>query len=156
ALPLFVYPARLVWRLQILDLRGSRQARVLVEGSRDVYQPCLSADGARVLFLSTARFDGSTGDGSPQAFIVQNDGSGLRQLTQDPSGVARAILSGNGRVAYLLTRAGRLLKLGVDSGAVRELVGRTPFHFGALGWWSPGGIARLTGAGFSEQSLAAT
>ena len=71
----------------------------------------LSNDGTVVTYLS-----------GHQLFLV--DGAGPRQLTQDPSGVSEAAVSGSGAVAYATTADGKILKIDVASGASTELLGR--------------------------------
>jgi uncharacterized protein (TIGR03437 family) len=68
-----------------------------------------------------------------QAWVVQSDGSGLRQLTNDPAGIADATMSGNGKVVYATTLAGRLLEINADTGDQVELVGRTPYFLAYQG-----------------------
>jgi uncharacterized protein (TIGR03437 family) len=70
------------------------------------FQPRLSDDGTRVLLLVNS-----------QAVIVHADGSDRRQITNEPEGLANAILSGNGQVIWALTRTGRLLQIDVLNGA---------------------------------------
>jgi len=73
----------------------------------------LSDDGRRILFLSAGA--GST---IQQAFIVNTDGSGKRQLTSLPGGVRDAILAGSGRVAFVVDdRSERVHRLDLASGA---------------------------------------
>jgi Tol biopolymer transport system component len=75
----------------------------------------MTDDGRTMLYTSTR-------SGTPQLWIMQTDGTGDRQLTQDPAGIASAILSGDGNVAYAVTLDGRLVKIAIASGAVEELV----------------------------------
>ena len=75
------------------------------------YAPSMTDDGRKVLYTSTR-------SGTPQLRIMQTDGTGDHQLTQDPAGIASAILSGDGNVAYAVTLSGRLIKIAVASGAV--------------------------------------
>ena len=79
------------------------------------YAPSMTDDGRTVLYMSTS-------GGTPQLWIMQTDGTGDRQLTQDPAGIASAILSGDGNVTYAVTLGGRVVKIAAASGAVRELV----------------------------------
>ncbi len=115
------YPYHAYRRLRIVDLTTA-QSRTLIEGFANYYQPVLSHDARRVLFLSDDPRDNSGWLMSPQAHVIDIDGSSLRRLTDDPSGIATAILSGDGRVAYALSRTGRLLRIDVDSGAETELI----------------------------------
>jgi uncharacterized protein (TIGR03437 family) len=122
----------------------------------DGYAPSITDDGRRVLYISL-------GDGTPQLWIVEADGTGRRQLTHDSAGVSNALLSGDGSVAYAVTRGGRLLKIAVSSGAIQELVPRTPYlgltsiyqSISSSFVFAPGAIVSLAGAGFSDSSFAA-
>ncbi len=74
------------------------------------YQPRISDDGSRILFLSPIA-------DIPQVFVMNTDGSGRRAVTAEPDGIAEAVLSGDGQVAWALTRTGRLVKFDIGSGA---------------------------------------
>ena len=69
------------------------------------YAPSISDDGVRILFLSRLR---GRPDIRPQAFIMHTDGTGRRQITADTDGVQSAVLSGDGRMAWVLTETARL------------------------------------------------
>jgi uncharacterized protein (TIGR03437 family) len=104
----------------------------------------LSDDGTRALILLGS-----------QAWLVQTDGTGLRQLTSDAAGIRTAILSGNGNVVYAETNVGSLLKIDVASGAQLELIGRTPYVVG--GTPADAGLASvLSGSGIVNGSFQAT
>lgn len=115
------YPYHAYRRLRIVDLVTS-QTRTLIEGFANYYQPVLSHDASRVLFLSDDPRDFSGWLMRPQAHTIDIDGRNLRRLTNDSSGIVAAILSGDGRVAYALSRSGRLLRIDIDSGAEAELI----------------------------------
>jgi uncharacterized protein (TIGR03437 family) len=142
-------------RIRLVEpVGGSR--RTLIEGLGDFYQPVLSHDGQRVLFLTTSRFDNSGRVGSPQAYVIGIDGEGLRSVTQDPSGIHLAVLSGDGRVAYALTRSGRLLRADIDAGTVTELLPRNLWltspgdtQCGAAGSPVAGSLRRITSVGYT-------
>jgi len=86
----------------------------------DGYFPSMTDDGRQVLYLSNRT-------GTPQAWLAGIEGDGNRDVTSEPYGLAEAILSGDGTVAYALTLGGRLLRISVSSGQVQELIPRTPF-----------------------------
>ena len=65
-------------------------------------------------------------------------------------------LSGDGRVAFAVTREGRLLRIEASSGAVQEIVPRTPSLIGATDIVSPGSLISMTGLGLSASSQVAT
>ncbi len=82
-----------------------------------------------------------------------------RQLTHEADGIAEVALSGDGRVAYAVTRQGRLLRIEVASGAVTELVPRTAWLANStlnslIGYVivSPGSLISMTGLGLSASS----
>jgi uncharacterized protein (TIGR03437 family) len=86
-----------------------------------------------------------------------------RQLTHEAEGIAEVTLSGDGRVAFAVTRQGRLLRIEASSGAVREIVPRTPSitssalpSLASYGVVSPGSLVPLTGLGLSASSQVAT
>lgn len=115
------YPYHAYRRLRAVDL-ATGQSRTLIEGFANYDQPVLSHDARRVLFLSDDPRDFSGWLMRPQAHVIDIDGRNLRRLTNDPSGIAAALLSGDGRVAYALSRSGRLLRLDIDSGLETELL----------------------------------
>jgi uncharacterized protein (TIGR03437 family) len=125
----------------------------------DGYFPSMTDDGRQVLFLSART-------GTPQAYLIAIDGTGGRSLTNEADGLAEAILSGDGTVAYALTLGGRLLKISVGSGMVQELIPRTPFLYlmfssptpflGPSGpYLAPGKRVVLPGGGLSDGSSSA-
>jgi uncharacterized protein (TIGR03437 family) len=122
--------------------------------STDFDEPLLfiGADGRRLVYEATqglARYDRLTGfeellspdvpvsvsidnNATVVAYVSPTDSqiyiaSPARQLTREPEGIAEVALSGDGRVAFAVTRNGRLLRIVVDSGATTELIPRTPF-----------------------------
>ncbi|MBI1357927.1 MAG: hypothetical protein GC160_26615 [Acidobacteria bacterium] len=156
------YPETAFTRLRILDIATS-ESRTLVEGLGEFAEPHISADGARVLFRSTCRFDDSGSVGPPQLFVVETDGSGLVQLTTAAEGVQSAVLSGDGLIAYAVTGLGRLIRIDVESEVETELIPRTVTASSAglgstafAGPSAPGSLASLTGAGLVEEPLPAS
>lgn len=129
-------------QLQVLNLATS-QTRVLA--SRNIRENMLSDDGALAVWVQ-----------DDQAFVVSTDGSGQRAVPTDPAGITVAVLSGNGKVVWAGTKAGRLLKFDVNTGGSTEVVGRTPFlaQTGAL--FDAGMMATMGGAGLSNSALQGT
>jgi len=113
----------------------------------DGYSPSITDDGQTVLYLSNS-------SGAPQAYVIHIDGSGNRELTNDPLGIARAILSGDGRTAYAVTLGARLLKITVASGEIEQLIPRTPY-LDANQVTAPGYLKTFTGEGLSDIALSA-
>jgi uncharacterized protein (TIGR03437 family) len=96
---------------------GASGTELLVSGG---YSPSLTDDGRQVLYLSDR-------SGAHQAYLVNTDGSGDRRLTNDPDGIGRAILSGDGMTAYAVTIAGRLIRITIAPATVAELIPASPF-----------------------------
>jgi uncharacterized protein (TIGR03437 family) len=122
----------------------------------DGYLPSLTDDGRLVVYVSART-------GTPQGYAIGTDGNGHRALTNEPDGIAQAIVSGDGAVAYATTLGGRILKISVTSGTVQELLPRTPhlnFMFPQLQGYSfpgfsPGKRVMIPGGGLSDGSYSA-
>jgi uncharacterized protein (TIGR03437 family) len=128
--------------MRALEVASGRDVP-LTGGNHPGFQPSISDDGAWVLYVS-----------GRQAWLVRPDGSERRQLTDFADGVDEAVLAGNGRVAVAAT-GGRLVAIETATGAVRELIGKTPicrFGFTAL---TPGSILPIRGSGMASFSEAA-
>jgi len=105
----------IVWQDVFALLYAARttdpSSKVLLANALPGSRPHLSDDGNRVMFLSapnTAKI--------PQAFTITSSGTGCRQVTSEPDGIADAVLSGSGRIVWAVTRAGRLLQIDTDTG----------------------------------------
>jgi uncharacterized protein (TIGR03437 family) len=85
----------------------------------DGYSASITDDGQMVLYLSRRT-------GTAQAYLIGIDGQRDRALTHEAEGIAQAILSGDGTVAYVVTAGGSVLKIATNSGLAQELIGRTP------------------------------
>jgi hypothetical protein len=81
----------------------------------------------------------------PQLFFRGIDGSDWRQLTVSSEGVQDAALSDHGRVAFVVTGAGSILRIDTASGAAQVLIGPTPHDLKLSGAPSPGYLSILTG-----------
>jgi uncharacterized protein (TIGR03437 family) len=79
------------------------------------FRPSISQDGRRVLFRL------ALSSNMPQAFVMNTDGSDLRQLTTEDASISELILSGDGRVGYATTQNGALLRIDIDSGEIQRL-----------------------------------
>ena len=124
---------------------GTGKEVLLATGAIGGYQPAISNDGHITAYV--AKFSAS---GAAQMFVVNTDGAAKRQLTDVPEGISEAALSGYGDVVYAVTNAGRLLRIDVISGNVRQLIGRTPDAV-VVDWPDvPGSLARIYGTGLSE------
>jgi uncharacterized protein (TIGR03437 family) len=120
----WVFPKSAFSRIRVIE-PGRGAPRTLIEGIGDSYQPVLSNDGQRVMFLSTSVFDTPGRLGPAQVSVIRIDGEELRRVTNDPSGIRTAILSGDGRIVYAVTMSGRLLRADLETGEQKELIPRT-------------------------------
>ncbi|MBZ5728336.1 MAG: hypothetical protein LAP87_25555 [Acidobacteriia bacterium] len=99
-----------------------------------------SRDGSVVLALAPSIAD------PPQAVIVHPDGTGLRRLTSEKQGISTAVISGDGKVAYAVTRDGELLQIDVATGDTRRLARQSVVTL-VQGAPVPGSLNTVQGAG---------
>lgn len=143
----------------------------------DMYAPlAIAVDGARVLYLTgdlhirdlrtgedrviAAGPVGGVGlsdDGSRAAYIREDAQVYIDELrvTNVPEGIASAVLSGNGKIVYAVTKINRLLKIMADTGETDELIGRTPDILSSGAVVDAGMFTTIVGAGFSESTSTA-
>ena len=122
------------------------------------YAPSMTDDGRAVLYLSAR-------GGSTQVYMIGTDGAGDRRLTNEPDGITRAIVSGDGTAAYAVTGHGSLIRIATATGTVRELVPSSPYVGTPLnvGWTyltvlpvlAPNKLVSLPGAGLASDAMAA-
>jgi uncharacterized protein (TIGR03437 family) len=124
------------------DVNAARET-ILAAGASP-FHAAMNGDGSLILFLNHS-----------QAWIVRGDGAGSRRLTSDPDGIAEAALTGNGRIAYAITGAGRILRIDVVPGTVTELVPRTP-NIDRVDQAVPGSLLRVVGSGLADGVAAGT
>jgi len=94
--------------------------------------------------------------GNRQAFYM-TDTTAPEALTNDPSGIRATALSGNGRICYLLTNQGRVLRMDLSSRRLDQIVGRTAVLAGNFdgALYAPGEIADIYGVGFAVSAATA-
>ena len=112
----------------------------------DSYHASLSANGAWVLYLSQA------GSAVQIFFGPSNAARPAVQLSQIPSGVKEAILSGDGRYAFVTTGEGALLRIETASGTSQTRIEPTP-SFTLQNCAAPGSLNFLTGTGLGAASV---
>lgn len=108
------------------------------------FRPRISDDGATVLYLSRTRNE-------DQVFVIRVEGGAARQVTTEADGVATVVLSGDGRVAWVQTKSGQLLKFDLENGNRREFTDRLPswlLHSDVrrtrqIAYGTPGAVLRL-------------
>ena len=130
---------------------------LLAAGADSTYSATITNAGDLILYL-----DKPAPSQPRQAFVIGPDGTGRRQLTTAPEGITEAAIAGNGRAAYAVTAASRILRIDVQPGIVTELVERTPVISAVIGATVPGSLNWIRGrflagtAAFSESPLPET
>lgn len=108
------------------------------------YTPTFANDGT-LLYLAPAE------DGRIQAKI-SGPGRESHWLTTIENGVQRAILSGNGEIAWLATYSGEILRVRTADGGTDVFIPETPFLSGISQTVMPGSLVRVFGTGLSERT----
>ncbi len=141
-------------------------------------QVLLSADAGRVVYQTAkglALYDRSLGtettlttnptlwaaisdDASAIAFVNSSDSqvwlaAPLRQLTNEADGIVEVTLSGDGRLAFAATNGGRLLRIDVATGAVTDLIPRSPWITNSISPVAPGSMYQFTGHNLSPAQI---
>lgn len=135
--------------LRVLRLEGAAEPVSLTLAGRDDYLPSMANDGSLILFLSRP-----IESNRAQVFLVKPDGSSRRQLSNEPEGISNAILSGNGAVAWVLTRTGRLLRIDVSSGNSTQIIGAVPAILDTTDQSAKGNDVTLAASVLGSESLA--
>ena len=133
--------------IRVYHIAERRDAALAPLPGAESHTPYVSADGRRAMFLSDA-------SGSLQIYTVNTDGTLLRQVTREASGVPLASMSDDGRIAWYFSGAGRLYRIDLDSGAAEEKMGRTPQPQLSMRL-AAGSINAITGAGLSDEASSA-
>ena len=138
----------------------SFQPTILVQSDQSCAMQTLSADGAEVLFISSANFDGSNGAGLPECWVIDTASKTIRSTGHDVAGIAEATLSANGNVVWAVTLAGRLVRIDRNTGMTKEIISQTTtVDQNALSlplMAAPGALVHLTGRGLAAQSVIST
>jgi uncharacterized protein (TIGR03437 family) len=118
----------------------------------DLFQPAISDDGGRVLFLM--RDSAST----PRQwlFVIGSDGNYPTQFGYAPEGYLEAALSGDGRIAFATTTYNRLVRFDLETGEMIELHPPSPWIGSITGGAVAGSQNIITGGGFATDSFAAS
>jgi uncharacterized protein (TIGR03437 family) len=146
-----------------IDVTGPSNAAeitTLVTSNSPCTMQMLSADGSTVLFISSANFDGSNAAGLPEPWLLDTMSKSVTAVGHDPAGIAEATLSGDGKVVWAITLAGRLIRVDRPSGVTQEIIPQTtavdqdPLSFPLTA--APGALVHLTGRGLAAQSAASS
>jgi uncharacterized protein (TIGR03437 family) len=119
----------------------NRLATVRASGYQSpTFRPWLTSDGSKVVFLAADY------RGIMQAFLINTDGSNLKQLTNDSHGILDVTISGFGNVIYASTATAGLLRIDLPSLATTELAPSSPLVTANTAL-VPGSLAELSGIG---------
>jgi uncharacterized protein (TIGR03437 family) len=129
------------------QLAGGRDRVLAALPGGTALAPYISADGRRVMFVSDA-------SGLPQTYTMNTDGSGLRQVSRDASGVGLAAMSDDGKVVWYFSGTARLYQMNLDTSEAREMMGRTP-QLGFRTRMAAGSAYTIVGAGLSDDIFTA-
>jgi len=102
------------------------------------FTPSVSNDGTTVLYRAR-----DPQSGLAQLFLTPANGGLARELTNDPSGIAEGVLSGDGHSAYAANQSGGILAVNVDSGQVTVLLANSPFLTQPVATLTPGSLVTL-------------
>ncbi|MFN0168460.1 MAG: hypothetical protein ACKV22_18700 [Bryobacteraceae bacterium] len=145
------------WRqLAVVDVASGR-SWTLGSPHRNNYLPSVSSDGQWVLYLSKI-------PDIPQLFFSRRDGTAWRQLTNGRSGIAEAVLSGDGRLAWAVTGDGAVVRIDTASGAAEQRIAALPALYGRgvnpsillLEEGAPGSSYTITGRSLAPRTATAT
>ena len=122
---------------------ASQQDQPLAAGMQAA-APFLSSDGTRVMFLSPV-------SGVNQIWTVGTDGTALRQVTHDASGVVQAAMSDDGQVAWYLSGSSDVLQVNLNTGVSAQRLGPTmQLSNNSSLLLEPGSAVTIAGTGFSD------
>ena len=118
----------------------------------------ISDDGSQVAFIYGP---------NRQAYIIQSDGTHLRQITNFPEAVLEVELSGDGSIAFAVTSSNRIVRIDASSAQSTDIVPPTPytnvpsdsgfqdFVSSYRSEVSRGSIVPITGSGFAADTQSA-
>jgi uncharacterized protein (TIGR03437 family) len=123
--------------------------RVLFAGVANAFDPSISSDGTRALFLTADQH------GNSQAFLIGTDGTGLTQITSEAAGITAALLSPNGQAVVAVGADGSLLRFRPASGERDQIIGPTFSLIQQLTALpaSPGQVIRVTGTQLASATV---
>jgi len=138
------YPSRSI-RIYRIAEQSVISIRPMPDGN--CHTPHISADGRRVMFLCDA-------SRLSQIYTANTDGTEIRQMSRNASGVFSAAMSDDGKFAWYFSGLAELHRLNLDTGEDEERFGPTP-QFGFNGRAVAGSAYFLSGSGFAGQVFTA-
>ena len=121
--------------VRLLNLDSGASDRIAATASRFIFAS-VSADGDRVLYYSI----------DPEAWFWERGASAPVALSGIPEGVAQAVISGNGAIAWVSTRSNRLLRFDLDQGSSDEILSEFPTQLFNYSSGVPGSAFRYQGS----------
>jgi uncharacterized protein (TIGR03437 family) len=138
--------------LVVTDPRGAAH-RVVASARRDLQAPSPSftfawqpsfADDGTLFYIDPA--DGGVGQPA-----ILTPGGEPRRVANLEAGVQRAILSGDGRIAWVATYTGQILRVHTADGSVEEAIPGTPYLSSGSLSALPGSVVRMFGSGLPQE-----
>ncbi len=133
--------------LRALELGSGRD--VLLARSGSALNASIANDGNLVAYVAVPGVAQVA-----QVFTIHPDGTGNTQLTSFPQAVDTAVIAGLGGVVFAVTGS-RLVQIDTHSGAVQELIGRTPVCVPGFLALMPGSILPIRGSGLTDSTAVA-
>jgi len=103
---------------------GSQVVQITADGT-DNREPDWAPNGSQIAFKSTRNDEGTNPEGDFEIFVMDADGSKLRQLTNDSRDDRHPVFSADGKSIYYVSMTAKgnfqLYFVGVDGGAVKQL-----------------------------------
>jgi len=126
----------------------TKAVRTLFSSLNSAYAPSISLDGAAVLFITEKV------PGNPQAFRIATNGTGLAQVTDEPTGVSDAKLSPDGLSILAIAGDGSLLRMQIGSGKRDVIIGPTLSFRDQTLVGTPGEVIRVVGTNLRSSKIA--
>jgi len=103
---------------------GSEVVQITADGT-DNREPDWAPNGSQIAFKSTRNEEGTNPEGDFEIFIMQADGSNVRQLTHDSRDDRHPVFSAGGKTVYYVSMTAeghfQLYSVGVKGGAAKQL-----------------------------------
>jgi uncharacterized protein (TIGR03437 family) len=111
--------------LWLFDLtsRETIPAAIADEGCR---YPTLSNDGTRMLFITGANWLTTNPSHTVQAFLMDLNTGKLTQVTSSDEDAAEAVITGDGRSAFVRFESGRITRVDIESGQTEKVTPPMP------------------------------
>ncbi len=112
------------YEIYTMNPDGSQVVQITADGT-DNREPDWAPNGSQIAFKSTRNDEGTNPEGDFEIFVMDADGSNVRQLTNDSRDDRHPVFSADGKSIYYVSMTAignfQLYFVGVDGGAVKQL-----------------------------------